>query len=505
MQTSFPISPAWYWRLGIGLFVAVVFCLWLITFAYHRVAKANFEAHVAELAAKGESLEVDDLRPPPIENPEDDVGAAPVFAEFLARCRANPKADAGNDPVWGELDLKAVPGYSVDRVQRDENQVRYLTHPPLSQGFDPPDEEAAARAILAHGEVHAAILTEIREALIRPRADFNVPYGDFAAPHPGLTGFNSAGKFLNRQGRAALLLGRVELAKSNSIAMLRFSRHLGSGATVIHGLVGNTMQSFAIFVVHEGLVTGKWREEDLVAIAEELEPRWAEAAFLSAIRMERATAQEFWERAKKEPKMWSTWGDEGVRLFLHLPELRKGWYFDNLEHYNRTMQESFLEDADGRIKTKRISIPLREIPTIHPSGSDVRDQFRFQVETFRHGFAESAFAVFSGIQIKVLRSQVFQDHALIAIALALHQRKHATFPATLDSLTLPSGAPLPLDPFTGAAYVYRPEGDNDYLLYSPGPNGLDDGGLIRHRYEDGDWVWRLHLPEDFDYDAYRGR
>lgn len=505
MQTTFPIPPAWRWRLAIGFVVVVVLCLWLITFTYHRVAKAKFEAHVAELTAKGESLNVDDLRPPPIENPEEDVAAAPVFAEFLERCRKDPEANEENDPVWGKINLKSVAGVSRNILPHTPVDVRFVTHHPLSHGFDAPDEEAAARAILAHGEVHAATLREIREAVARSRADFQAPYGDFAAPYPGLNSFNAAGKFLNRQGRAALLLGRIDLAKSNTVAMLRFSRHLGSEVTVIHGLVGNSIQSLAIFVVREGLVTGKWSEEDLAAIAEELETKWVEAAFLSAIRMERATAQEFWERAKKESKMWSAWGDEGVRLFLHLPELRKGSYFDNLEHYNRTIQESFLEDADGRIKTNCFSIPLREIPTIHRAGSDVRDQFRFHVEYFRRGLAERMVAVFSGVQTRTLRSQVFQDHALIAIALALHQREHGNFPANLDGLTLPSGAPLPLDPFTGARYVYRPEGQNDYLLYSPGPNGLDDGGLIRHRYEDGDWVWRLHLPEDFDYDAYRGQ
>jgi hypothetical protein len=125
------------------------------------------------------------------------------------------------------------------------------------------------------------------------------------------------------------------------------------------------------------------------------------------------------------------------------------------------------------------------------------------VRFFRRGFSDTIFSAYASSRIATLRSQVFQDHALVAISLALHQRKNGRLPATLDGLTLPSGAPLPLDPFTGVNYLYRPEGETDYLLYSPGPNGLDEGGLIRHRYEDGDWVWRLHLPDDFDYDAYR--
>lgn len=506
MQPSFPIPPAWRWRLAIGGVVALGFGLWLITFVYHRVAKANFEAHVAELAAKGESLDVDDLRPPPIENPEDDVGAAPVFAEFLERCRKDPEANEKKDPVWGKLNLETVAGVSPSIPSHTPSDVRFITHHPLSHGFEEPGEGAAARAILAHGEVHAAILREIREAVARPRADFQAPYGNFAAPYPGVYSFTAAGKFLNRQGRASLLLGRVDLAKSNTIAMLRFSRHLANQATLIHGLVGNAMHSQAIFVVREGLVTGTWREEDLVDLAAELGTQWLETSFLRALRMERAGVMIYWARLHEEPQMRKEFSDHEMRtLFLIIPDLRKGWCYDQMESYSRVVQEAMLEDGKGNCLTSRIAIPLREISVIAPAGSNPLDQFRFHIRTFRHGYAESSLSTFTSIRLRTLRSQVFQDHALIAVALALHQREHGRYPANLDGLTLPSGAPLPLDPFTGKNYLYRPEGETDYLLYSPGPNGLDEGGLIRHRYEDGDWVWRLRLPEDFDYDAYRGQ
>jgi hypothetical protein len=63
---------------------------------------------------------------------------------------------------------------------------------------------------------------------------------------------------------------------------------------------------------------------------------------------------------------------------------------------------------------------------------------------------------------------------------------------------------LPLDPFTGLDYLYRTVGSSDYVLYSPGPDGRDDGGQIRRKLTAGDWIWRLHLPDDFDYTAYRG-
>lgn len=144
-------------------------------------------------------------------------------------------------------------------------------------------------------------------------------------------------------------------------------------------------------------------------------------------------------------------------------------------------------------------MPLRTIPGILPAGSGLRDQFRFHVETFRHGFAGSSISGISGIQMRVIRARVLQDHARIAVALALHRSTRGSYPETLDTLS------LPLDPFTGVSYLYRPSDGSDYLLYSPGPDRRDDGGSIRHHFEDGDWVWRLQLPEDFNYDVYRSR
>lgn len=504
MQPSFPIPPAWRWRLAIGGVVALGFGLWLITFVYHRVAKANFEAHVAELAAKGESIEVDDLRPPPIGNPEDDVGKAPVFAEFLERCRANPKADAGDDPVWGKLDIALVPGYSSDHIRREENQVRLLTRSPLSQGFDPPDEEAAARAILAYCEANSATLDAIREALSRPTADFRIAYGEITAFYPEIGPYTKTCNLLHLEGRAALLLGQTGLARSNALVLLRFSRHVGTQTNLLFGAVGGVFNHYAITLIHEGLVTGKWTDEDLNVLAAELEARWMEAEFLRAVRMDRAVVMGTLDRFSRNPAAW-TGETRWIRPLLKVPDLRKAFFYDNGAFYCRVLDETMLTNGSGESSTIRIATPLLPLPELPAVGSSLGEKFRYRVKFFRRGFSDTIFSAYASSRIATLRSQVFQDHALIAVALALHQREHGRYPANLDGLTLPSGAPLPLDPFTGKNYLYRPEGETDYLLYSPGPNGLDEGGLIRHRYEDGDWVWRLRLPEDFDYDAYRGQ
>jgi len=313
------------------------------------------------------------------------------------------------------------------------------------------------------------------------------------------------GKFLHSHGQAALLTGRSDLARSNAIALLRLSRHVSSQATLINILIGITVHDLAISLIHEGLSAGKWSEADLIALGAELESQWIEEAYISAVRMERASAIVSLKRLPKETDSIFDPLADWIRFLHHIPDLRNGWYFDNMEHYCRTLQESVLEDDKGVSLTTRFGIPLRDIPAILPAGRGPRDQFRFHMETFRHGLAESGFAAFTGIRINALRSRVFRDHARIAVALALHRTRNGQFPANLNSLIFPDTAPLPLDPFTGATYRYRALGLADYLLYSPGPNSRDDGGLIRYDHKKGDWVWRLHLPDDFDFDAYRGR
>jgi hypothetical protein len=499
-----PIPTSSRWRLAIFVVVFLAAVFWVFAFAYHRLAKSNFEAYAAELAAMGESLEVDALRPPPIDNHEDDVAAAPVFAGLLERCLADPEANGKDDPVWGELAPKAViPGFPSAYVRRQVNQVRYVTYLPLSRGYEAPDEAVVAREFLDHGETHADSLDLIRDALARPRADFQVSYGDFSAPLPGLNSFQGIGELLYGHGQAALFVGQSDLARSDAIAMLRLSRHVGSQATLIHLLIGIAVHDLAISLIQEGLGKGNWSDADLRAFEGELKSGWIEEAFLSAVRMERAGAIVSPEPDPGETESFAEPLPTWIRILHCIPDLRKGWQYDNTEHHCRRLQVSVLEDDKGVRMTSRLATTLRDIPQMSPAGSDPRDRFRFLVETYRHGFAEAGFAAFTGMRMKALRSRVYRDHARIAVALALHRSRHGQYPASLEALSFTEEAHLPLDPFTGSGYLYRPLDEADYLLYSPGPDGHDDGGLIRFQHHKGDLGWRLHLPDDFDFEAYR--
>ena len=64
---------------------------------------------------------------------------------------------------------------------------------------------------------------------------------------------------------------------------------------------------------------------------------------------------------------------------------------------------------------------------------------------------------------------------LIELALRCYQSEHGTPPTTLDQLVPSYLQHVPLDPFSGQAFHYQPQGST-WITYSIGADGVDDGG-----------------------------
>jgi hypothetical protein len=79
-----------------------------------------------------------------------------------------------------------------------------------------------------------------------------------------------------------------------------------------------------------------------------------------------------------------------------------------------------------------------------------------------------------------------------AFALQRHFRKYGSYPATLVAL-VPEFLPAPpIDPFSGEALKWRPSSDGP-LLWSIGPNALDDGGAVGYQGS-GDFTFHFWQP-----------
>lgn len=83
--------------------------------------------------------------------------------------------------------------------------------------------------------------------------------------------------------------------------------------------------------------------------------------------------------------------------------------------------------------------------------------------------------------LKLHRTQL--ELTRIAIALAHYRAVHGHYPVTLADLTPGSIKSVPADAYTGRPLHYKRTADG-YLLYSEGPNQIDDGG--RGIYDDFD-------------------
>ncbi|HEY3397335.1 MAG TPA: hypothetical protein VGM19_06685 [Armatimonadota bacterium] len=82
--------------------------------------------------------------------------------------------------------------------------------------------------------------------------------------------------------------------------------------------------------------------------------------------------------------------------------------------------------------------------------------------------------------------------AQIALALTAYRAREGSYPPSLAAVEATLGWKLPLDPFTGAPFVYRKQGAG-YVAYSVGPNLQDDDGLPAATADDGtgDIVWSV--------------
>jgi hypothetical protein len=77
----------------------------------------------------------------------------------------------------------------------------------------------------------------------------------------------------------------------------------------------------------------------------------------------------------------------------------------------------------------------------------------------------------------------------LVLGLRRYRDAHGTWPQALDAISAYVPPEAFLDPTTGEAFVYVPEGDS-FKLYSKGPNRLDDGGRR------GSYVGALDISED---------
>ena len=160
---------------------------------------------------------------------------------------------------------------------------------------------------------------------------------------------------------------------------------------------------------------------------------------------------------------------------------------DSAWNINPTVRRKHAGERDVMIvkKKEQLKSPwnLLRVPLIHTRSQMVADYLLSVV-------ASSNLAV----QTALDRSNAQLDLLRVAVALERYKAAKGDYPATLDALVPTFLEEVPLDPFTARlTLTYRPEPKDGrpFVLYSFGPNALDDGGTPckSQNWAECDIVW----------------
>jgi hypothetical protein len=349
--------------------------------------------------------------------------------------------------------------------------------------------------------------TANRELLVqaaqRPEARFWVDYD--AGPAmllPHLARVKSCAQYLALHAEAALAKGDRATALEDIKLELRLIEALRKEPLLISHLVRIAALQIALQPVWEGLADRRWNESDLKFLETELGREDFLADYALAMQGEQAcvlwvvdyvkkAGLKGWEQmgadmpgtdsdtaaGKDEPARWL-----GRTLFHLVPS---GWFDKNKLSTCRMHQDYILPLVD---QERHVISPGKAAATAA--------KFENQHWGLDTVFAKMLMPAYSRAAMRFARGQNSVDCARVACALERYRLAKGNYPEQLAALSPDFLPKVPGDVITGEPLKYRRTENGQFLLYSVGWDGKDDGGKVELTksgtpdFNKGDWAWR---------------
>jgi hypothetical protein len=510
----------------------------------------------AEAVKQGERFDLAGIIPPPVPDAEN-FAMAPIFegvrnemdAEWprahtgpggptnVNRFTLNPYRTNGSSsnlrmPTWmkaEKTDLRAWQRYYRDPTwngERDQTKEIAMRHAFAARyGLRPPSDSADTQAtaaiinefpttpnlqspatdVLFALSKFDPLVEELREASHRRYSRFPLKYEEGAAtllPHLGR--LKGATQLLALRAAAELETGQTDRALADVDLAFHLVDCIGDEPFLISHLVRIAQVQIALQPVWEGLAGHKWNEAQLAALDADLTKLDFLADYHLAMRGERVCSIGAVDYVRRTHDM---------SIFDGSGEAGPDWLEQTFGKLLFRLGPGGWLDQDkvrlGRMHLLNLSAVNREARTVSPDAVRRLDDvalkdlsrptpYNVLLRMFLPGLAKAA--------EKFARAQTCTDLARVAGALERHRLAHGQCPQTLDELTPRFLAKLPHDVINGQPLKYRRTDDGQFVLYSVGWNGTDDGGKVgltkqneasgKIRGElglsitDGDWVWQ---------------
>ncbi|MFM8360968.1 MAG: hypothetical protein ACKOET_20640, partial [Verrucomicrobiota bacterium] len=320
-----------------------------------------------------------------------------------------------------------------------------------------------------------APMAEICTALARPQSQFEVHYQEgFSALLPHLARLKGIQSHLRLRMVARLAAGQTNLAASDLRCAFRLSRALATEPLLISQLVRFAQATTALASLQAGVHAHAWSDADLAWVQHEIRSWDFLAGARLAFEGERAGVNTTLDAMTGQPELAETLFDPTTSPVGPLGKrLSRGFIRQNQiainRHHTAVLQELRATDATGDLRALLARLDsLQDRTLAEASGfSPYRVFVRLLIPATRNAVEKAA------------RAQALATLGDLACALERHRLAHGSHPASLQKLDPRFLAGPARDPLTGQPPAYERLADDSYRLWSVGPDGRDDGGVLK--------------------------
>ena len=435
-------------------------------------------ARLNALAAKGEVLSLKELKP---KRPTSDQN---VFTELLALTNRLGVILSNLEIAPPSLRLtspgRAVAVGTVDQWSHDGKTTN--------------DWQGLGVALEQAREVRSTLESAVQKPAYDGGIDYEKGFVDFQLQPIAVV--KQSCQLLSWSALYALKQGDLEAAHKDLIALVTLVAKQSPEPLVICQLVRLACAAYAFNTTWQGLEAGGWSDAQLAS----LQAAWQRCDFVKdmsfAMEMERAMTLDYYAQVRHtrekldfviqqhQKTQEMTDGAFGalptkgfVLNWLHLPVWRVAWAAQDelasLEQWQFIIERERLVRTNGWAALAgaleqpkqpwRLSFEDKEKPGWY-------DRLRFL-------FASENFSITDALIRRTLEAQTQQQMTFSVLGIQRYRLKTGRLPNQLSALVPEYVAVMPRDFMDGQALRYRlrPGGD-DFLLYSVGEDGHDDGG-----------------------------
>lgn len=489
----------------------------LITLVAILVVEENWRGKRAwdkfrtEWEAKGEKFDVKSFVPPAVPDDENfamtpflspifDLNRLPLAPEqsiyrdtnganralFFAKDFPSPKSSG----VWAKSEPVDLPAWAV-AIQGQSNAP--------AGGAASLTRAGAASIVLKGLEKYQPVMDEIQTATRRPYSRFNLDYNNEIPASimvPQVEVVKRLSQLFSLRASAERALGQNDAAFSDVKTGLYLAGSIKDEPFLLAGLVRASMLQLALTGVWEGLATHQWTDAQLADFETELGGIDILAEYEMQIRGERAMANGDIDYLRTSGRI-NDFIDDPAHSSVNFGRLLPaGWFYQNELVINRMYQECFVPLADAA--NHRVFVDKTSA-----SGTAVDKELFSGFPPYKILGRLLLPALEKAVR-KYAYCQANLDLATIACVLERYRLANGKYSISLGALVPKFAAKIPNDVITGEPLKYHRTDNGQFLLYSVGWNGTDDGGIpptapIGKAVDitQGDWVWPPYPAKPF--------